>query len=370
MNILRWGRRRILDRYVVSEMQSAFVFGILIFTVLFVAGGVLFEIADLIIERGVSLWVVVRLFLYRLPSVVVVVIPLASLLATLLTFGRLSASSELVALKAAGVSFQRILRPVSFAAVLVALGTQLFNETLVPLSNLAGEHLMRFEVLQQRPSLVKERIFLREEEAGELKRVVYITKLKPRAGTMEQVLVQEFGKGRLERILSAEKGFWQDGVWVLEDGKIFEVAPSGSVALLLTFERQIVPLRLSPEEMERSSRDPDNMGLTEILEQLRIVTAQGGDVRPFWVSFHMRLAFPWACVVLAIVGAALGVRPHRSGTSVGVGMSILVAFAFYVVMSFSRAFAQAGHLPVALGAWIPNVLFLFLGGLLAARANR
>lgn len=360
---------KILDRYVLGEMGQPFCFGMMAFAVLFVAGGLLFEIADLIIERGVSFYVVLRLFLYRLPSVVVVVVPMAALLATLLSFGRLSSQSELVALKAAGVSFQRVLRPVLWGALGVTFATILFNETVVPLSNAATDQLMRVEVYRQRPSLIKERVFLREEHDGQLSRVIYIDKLKPRVGRMEKILVQEFDKGRLSRILSSGGGVWADGVWTLEGGQVFEVTPAGDVALLMTFERQKIPLDLSPEEIERSGRDPDTMGVFEILRQISLVSLQGGDVHPLWISFHTRLAFPWATVVLALVGATLGVRPHRSGAGIGVGLSVLVAFAYYVVMSFSRALAQGGNIPVVVGAWLPVAIFLVLGGFLARRAN-
>ncbi|HOO63252.1 MAG TPA: LptF/LptG family permease [Synergistaceae bacterium] len=361
---------KILDRYMAAELVQPFIFGILAFTVIFVAGGVLFQIADLIIERGISMWVVIRLFLYRLPEVVALVIPMSSLLAALLAFGRLSGRSEIVAFRASGISFQRILRPVIFLSLGVVFLSILWNETVVPLSNRAYYAVMQKEVLKERPSLVKERVFLREESQGHLRRVIYIDRLKPRAAKMEGILVQEFDEGRLSRILSAEKGVWDKGIWTLEDGKIYEVTSRGGVSLLMTFESQKIPLELSPLQMEQSNRDPDSMGIIELFRQISVVSAHGGDVRPLWVSLHMRLAFPWATVVLALVGACLGVQHHRGGAGIGLGMSVLVAFGYYVVMSFFRALAQGGKVPVFVGAWLPVCLFLFLGGVLAGRANR
>ncbi|MCF7934985.1 MAG: LptF/LptG family permease [Synergistales bacterium] len=361
---------RMLDSYILQEMAGPLLFGILAFTVLFVAGGILFDVADLIIERGVSLWVVTRLFLYRLPEVVGTILPMAALLSALLSFSTMSAQSEIVALKASGISFQRIVRPVIIVAVLLSMLCFLWNESVVPLSYRAAENLMNAEVRNQRPSLIKERIFLRQEEEGELKRVMYVEKLKPRVGTMERILIQEFDGGRLRRILQAKKGSWDGSVWRLRQGKVYQVSPEGTVSLMLTFETQEIPLRLSPEQLERSSRDPDKMGIAQLINEIAIVSAKGGSTRKLFVYLHMRIAFPWAAVVLALVGATLGVRSHRGGTGIGLGLSILVAFAYYVVMSFSRAFALAGFIPAAVGAWTPFVLFLLLGGFLAKRANR
>ena len=95
-----------------------FFFGIMAFTVILVAGSLLFKIADLVIQRGVSIGIVVRLFLYYLPRLVALTIPMSCLLGALLGFGKLSANSELVALKSAGLSFQRIIRPVNELTVL------------------------------------------------------------------------------------------------------------------------------------------------------------------------------------------------------------------------------------------------------------
>ena len=92
-------RLKALDRFVLGEIMGPFFFGIMAFTVILVAGSLLFKIADLVIQRGVSLGIVIRLFLYYLPRLVALTIPMSCLLGALLGFGKLSANSELVALK-------------------------------------------------------------------------------------------------------------------------------------------------------------------------------------------------------------------------------------------------------------------------------
>ena len=148
----------ILDRFILKELSGAFFFGVASFTMVFVAGDLLFQAANLIIEQGVSLGVVARLLIYRLPEVVILTLPMDSLLSSLLTFSRLSANSELVALKSAGIPFHRILRPVFLAAVLVGLAAMIGAETLVPFANRAAENLLKYEVLHERPALLKEKV--------------------------------------------------------------------------------------------------------------------------------------------------------------------------------------------------------------------
>ncbi len=366
-----WGQPvRTLDRYLVSQMGNSFLFGVLVFSVLLVAGDLLFQIANLVIDKGISLGVVTRLFVYKLPEVVVMTLPMASLLSALLTFGRLSSQSEIVALRAAGISFGRIIRPVFVASVLVSLGAMLLNETIVPMSNKAAENIMRYEIAKERPTLLREQVFLRDESGGFLQRVIYISKLRQNLGTMEDILVQEFDQGSMNRIISAKRGTWGNGEWWLEDGKVFEVLEDRSVNLLFSFARQKLPLLLGPSEVARTFQRPADMSAWQLWGHISVMNKQGADLAPLRVLFHLKLAIPWACVILAVLGASLGVGPQRSGAGMGLAMSVLIVFAYYVVMSFSRSFGEGGYLPPVVAAWAPNIIFLVIAGLLVRSADR
>lgn len=361
---------RILDIFIVTQMGSSFLFGVMVFSLLLVAGDLLFQIANLVIDKGVSLGVVTRLFTYKLPEVIVLTLPMASLLSALLTFGRLSSQSEIVAMRAAGISFRRIVRPVLIASVLVSLFAMLLNETLVPLSNRAADNIMRYEIARERPTLLREQVFLREESGGVLHRVIYISRLRQNLGTMEDVIVQEFDNGLLYRIINAKSGTWRDGEWWLENGRTFEVQEDRSVKLLFTFARQKLPLVLAPSEVARTSQRPAEMSAWQLWGHISIMSRQGANLAPLWVLFHLKLAVPWACVILAVLGASLGVGHQRSGAGVGVAMSVLIVFAYYVVMSFCRSFGEAEYLPPILAAWAPNIIFMTVAVVLARYADR
>lgn len=359
----------LLDKYVLKELSSTFLFGVTAFTMVFVAGDLLFQAASLMIEKGISLVVVTRLFIYRLPEVVTLTLPMSSLLSSLLTFSRLSTNSELVALKAAGIPFHRILRPVFLASILVGIGALIGSETVVPFSNRAAENLLKFEVMREKPSMLKEKVFLREESGGVLHRVIYLNQLKAREGTMKDVIIQEFEGGRLSRISLADDGIWRDGEWWLLDGQVFEVTSQGTVNPLFRFERQRLQLGLTPGEVEKASRKPSEMSSAELLAQIALFQKEGQKLAPLKVMFHLRLAVPWASVVLAVLGASLGVRSNRAGPGIGFGLSVLIVFAYYVTMSFSRALGEAGYLTPIVSAWVPNTVFLLVGGFFARRAN-
>lgn len=364
------GRRfGLLDRYVLKELSNTFFFGVTAFTMVFIAGDLLFEAASLLIEKKIPLGVVARLFLYRLPEVVSLTLPMASLLSSLLTFSRLSGNSEIVALKAAGVPFYRILRPVVLASVFIGLVTMTGAETVVPFANRAAENLMKYEVLKEKPAVFMAKVFLKEERGGVLNRVIYLNELRPENGTMKGVVIQEFEQGRLARISTAESGVWKEGEWWLDQGQAFEVTAGGKVLPLFRFQRQKLQLKLTPTQVGQASRKPQEMSSMELLGRIALLEKEGKDYAPLRVMFHLRLAVPWASVVLSILGASLGVRSSRAGPGIGFGLSVLVVFAYYVAMSFGRALAEAGILQPVLAAWMPNILFFLVGGWFAHRAN-
>ena len=364
---------RILDRLIIKELMGPFLFGVMAFTLIMVAGGLLFKLADLIIEKGVSLAVAGRLFLYELPSVVVLTLPMSCLLASLLGFSKMSSNSEIVALKAAGISFSRISRPVLWSALFVTFLAMLLNETLVPLGKIASQNVMRYEIAREKPALLKEQVFLRSSDntAEGTRRIVYINKLYARDGKMRDVVVQEFKKSRLVRLTTAQNGTWKNGVWYLHDGDVFDVKGNNKVELTLHFKRQTLPIPLTPQQISRSTAKPDDMSCIELLRQIEILRAQGKSLEPLWVAFHLRLAVPWACIILALIGSTLGTRSMRKGgAGVGFGQSILIVFVDYVVMSLGRSLGQTGHIPPIVGAWLSNIIFFVGALLLARRADR
>ena len=107
----------------------------------------------------------------------------------------------------------------------------------------------------------------------------------------------------------------------------------------------------------------------ELVAQIALLSREGANSCPLKVMLHLRMALPWASVVLAVLGASLGVRSSRAGPGIGFGLSVLIVFAYYVAMSFSRALGEAGFLYPIVAAWIPNVTFFLVGGFFARRAN-
>ena len=347
------------------------MFGILIFVLIFVAGDLLFQAAKLIIEQGVSFSVVTRLFFYRLPEVIVMTIPMSSLLSSLLGMSTLNGGSELIALKSLGIPFTRILRPIFFASIMISLIGFGLNETVVPFGAIAADRLMKFEIMKHQASVVQEKVFLRDEENGKLKRVLYIDELDPEKGLISGIMMHEFDdEGRLSHTLNARRGTWRDSQWWVEDGRMYDVDRDGEIRLLIRFERQRLAIRISPEQLQNSTRRPADMSAHELWSYIKQMDESSSQLSQLWVMFHLKVAVPWACLIMAVLGASFGAaRRGRSGGGVGFGISVVIVFAYYVVMSLCRAFGEAGALPPFIAGWGPNLVFLVAALYFARRVD-
>ena len=364
-------KRSLLNKLILGACAGPFMFGILIFVLIFVAGDLLFQAAKLIIEQGIAFSVVARLFFYRLPEVVIMTVPMSCLLSTLLGMSTLNNGSELIALRSLGIPFRRILRPILISSIMITFIALGLNETFVPFASIAADRLMKYEIMKNQASAVQEKVFLREEEGGQLKRVLYIDELDPNEGKMSGIMMHEFDEGRLATTLHARRGMWLDSQWWIEDGRIYSINQEGEVSLLLRFERQRLALRLSPEQLQRSTRNPSDMSAHELWSYITQAGSIGTDLSKLWVIFHLKLAVPWACVIMAVLGAGFGAsRKGRSGGGVGFGISVVLVFAYYVVMSMCRAFGESGNIPAVIAGWGPNIVFVVIALFFAWRVDR
>ncbi|MDR1134385.1 MAG: LptF/LptG family permease, partial [Synergistaceae bacterium] len=328
------------------------------------------SLADLIIKQGVPMSQILRLFLYSLPGVIALTIPMSCLLASLLGFGNLSSNSELVALKSAGISFGRIVSPLVAAGVFLSIFSFVLNETIVPLSTRAAANVMQYEIAGRTPPVYRDNVFIRDVSRGQLNRIVYINRILPRSGEMKDILVQEFTAGHVSRIIAAPSGYWEDGLWWLLDGQVFEVKENGMVEMLFTFDRQKLNLDFEPSQADKDSMDPEEMSLEELYVTMRSAEKQGNNAGRLRMMFYLRIAVPWACVVLVLVGAAVGSRPQKSSSGMGLGLSVVIVFCYYVIMSLCKSLGEANFVSGIVAAWIPNAVFLAIGVVLIRRANR
>lgn len=361
---------RILDKYILNELMGPFVFGIAAFSSIFIGTGPMFRIAQLVSEYGATIPIVIKLFLYSLPSIVVLTFPMSMLLASLLSFGRLSASSEITAMRSGGQSFYRLATPVFIVAFIVSLAAVVLNEKVVPAANAGYNYIVRYEMEKNTRPKAQEHIIIKSIKGGSLDRLTYARNFAEDTGVMNMVTMQEFENDRLVRVQSAEKAVWEDDHWIVYNGIVHDLSPEGRVERAMRFDQQDLPVEKNPVEISREQKKPEEMSIQELKQHIKILKSEFVKTSKYEVELHQRLAIPLASFVFALIGTPLGLSPNRSSSSIGLGLSIVIIFIYYTIMTIAAALGQGGAIPAAAAAWAPNIAGILAGIYLIRKASR
>ena len=361
--------KRILSLYIIREIASLFLLGIMVFTLILLMGR-LIKLTDLVITRGVPLADVSRMILYLMPSFLVFTIPMAFLLAVLLAFGRLSADNEITVMKAGGISLMQLMPPVVLCGLCAALLTLAASTVGVPWGNSAFK-ILSFTVLKQNvAATVREKVFW-DDIPGI---VMYTEHYDEERHTLKGVIIHDGREQSRPLTIFASDGVIGGGPnrndirLVLNNGSIHAVGTAEEYRLVqfgeytMTIGGSGQGSGLGRNELDMTvaelQRQVDNPATTK---PVRLKTQS---------ELHSRFAFPFASLVFAVVAVPLGLQNRRSGKSAGFSTSIGILLAYYVVQSLLRTLAEKGSLPPALALWLPNMIFLGLGWYLLRMASQ
>jgi lipopolysaccharide export system permease protein len=371
----------LLDRWLLGELIGPLLFAVALFTVLSLSVGVLFELVRQIVESNLPVLIAIQVLLQRLPSFLVLSFPMATLLATLLAYGRLSSNSELTALRSVGVTATRMIIPALVLALVMSSLTFLFNDVLVPRSNRSAEVTLRRALgkaiaTEKGDNIIYPRFGRVEEPDGSsskgLLQLFYASKF--RDGTMTRVTLLDFSRAGFTQMLLAESGQWneQEAKWEFLNGQILTLTPSGSTTSA-DFDRYMYPFSAAPIRIAKLPKDANNMTVAEALQAERLLE-DAGDIkgaRKLQVRIQEKFTLPMACLVFGLIGASLGAKPNnRTSRSQGFGISVVMILVYYLLGFSFSSLGVKGTLPPLLAAWSPVLISLAGGGFLLRQASR
>jgi lipopolysaccharide export system permease protein len=352
---------KLLDRYLIREILPPFAFGVLAFVLLFVSANILFKLTELITELGISLWTASELFLLWLPRWVVYTFPLATLVAILITFGRLSGDSELVAMHAGGIGFRRLLAPVLVVGLVVSLVTLALNEFVAPACNSRADRIEAQASIRAGKGS-QESVYLKVMSGSQVSRLVYADRLDLKTEEMSNPYITWFEKGRPAMVTVAQRGRWRGKNWEMLDGVTWMLQSGWSSTV--AFKSWTAELSTSPRMMAQQARNPSEMTyrqLREYIQSLRGAGAQPAPTRALELTLYQKFSIPFASLVFALIAPPLGIRSHRGSSAIGMGVAILIGFAYYVVSNYLAVMAQQGALSPLWAAWLPDLATGLIG---------
>lgn len=350
----------ILFRYIFRETAVPFVLGMAVFTFVLLMGRLL-KLAEMVFAKGVPFIDVCRLILYMLPSFLLVSIPMAFLLAVLLAFGRLSADSEITAMKAGGVGLWSLLAPVFTFAVLAYCATTFITVYGLPWGNTSFKHFL-YEVIETRAATtIKEKVF-NDDFPG---LVVYVDGYDQASHEISGILIHDERNPEEPMTIFASTGVIaatprENNVRLhLENGSIHRgIGASGYRLVEFSTYDLHVTLR---QNTKRDQLDEEDLTLRQLMAHRNNTQNSEKFRRDVSIELHKRFALPFACIVFAMIGVPLGIQNQRSGRAGGFSAGIMILMLYYMVMSAGKTIAEKEILSPLLSVWLPNVLFMALG---------
>lgn len=357
--------KRTLTTYLVSEVLPPFLFGLMAFTLILLIGRIL-KMVELVVNRGVSILEIGKLFALVLPTFLEMTVPMALLLGIFLGLGRLSSDHEILALKASGISPVQILLPVGVIALIVSLATLLITTQIRPGANAALRTAL-YDIAKNRvASGLKEKVFNDEFP----KVLIYIEELVPPGETAKGVLIVDRRKADREQDIFGKVAFifsdeeTQTINFKLFEGTVYErqqKRPGFSRTSFNTYD-----FRLDPEDILGPSRqknpEPKEMSFERLRKTIQTKGEQGLKVTAELIELHQRFSFAFAPLTLCFLAVALVMVPARSRASRSWGFALCLSWllTYYALLSLGKALGERQILPAALAAWLPNIVLTII----------
>jgi LPS export ABC transporter permease LptG len=386
----------VLDRYVIRELISPFLFGGALFTFFLVIDRI-YQLTELVITKGVPFYLVVQLLVFMLPSFLAHTLPMALLVAVLLAGGRLAGDLEIIAFKAAGISALRLFRPVMAAALVVMAFTAAITLVINPIANQEFQRQL-FRILQARAtSGLAERVF--NPTFGDV--IIYVEDVSASQVALRGLLVSDERDNKISRIITAREGRLLTDEesrritlrlinGAVSEADVLPAAPavpttnlremrpplSGAASAeryrLTNFSIYDMSLSVdSPlKSAARNEKPEKDLTLSDLEARIVELKTDRYAQAPYLVEWHKRFAFPIAALVFALVAFPLAVRSHRGGRSIALVGSLVILVAYYVVLTSLEGPALRVRVPAWIAIWAPNVIFTVIGAVLLVATTR
>ena len=352
---------RLLDRYVLRYFLQAYFYCI----AGFISIWFIFDISDNIstfLEERISRALIVKYYLTQVPQILVMLLPVALLLALLFVLGRMSRSNEIVSMLTAGVSVPRIIAPLLAAGLLTTAASTALNYSLAPHAEFARKKLLE-DAESRRPQLgLMAQIFRNRTD----NRTWFIQQFRPGENKFTTLhIVQQDANDNITVNYIATSAVYhpETKTWELQAVKIVHYDEAGNITKIEgAASRTITDWSETPFRLSSANLRAEFLSVPELQEYLQFNSDFPPTLlAPFATHLQYRLALPWMCIVIALIAAPLGIGYSRRGILSSVAAAILIAFAMNFAMHLFLALGEGARIPNWAAAWTPNIIFGVLG---------
>ena len=346
-----------IDSYIIKKFLGTFFYAIALIIVIVIIFDISEKIDDFI-EKHAPLKEIIFIYYFNfVPYFVNLFSPLFTFIAVIFFTSKMASNTEIVAILGSGVSFKRMLRPYIISAIILALLSFVLSNFIIPPAN-KRRHEFEMKYIFNKVQSNDLNIHMQISSGT----YVYCERYNCNDNTAYQFSLEKINDKGLYYKLSSNQARWDSakGAWTIENYFIRRV--DGLKEKLINGRKMDTIINLKPSDFVENLNNLETMNWSELNNYIKKEKLKGSDNLSYCeVEKNKRIAFPFATVVLTLIGVSLSSKKIRGGIGLNLGAGITLSFAFILFMQISTTFATNGNLPAVIAVWIPNIIFGALG---------
>ncbi|MDR0956720.1 MAG: LptF/LptG family permease [Endomicrobium sp.] len=367
-----------LHSYIIKEFLNSFFFGVMVFSLLLIIN-IVFDMANLLISKGVPFFLIFKLFIFYIPNILTLSIPMATLFGVLLVYGRLSSDNEITAMKSSGLKYMTLTIPIIIFICVISIFLLFFNHFLAPSINYYQKNIFE-KIITKRP-LVK----FNEKSITKLKDYnIYVNKVKNINNTLLGVSIYKFENKNTDNDIKSTKKRNilpqnDDGAWrisasdakviTLENGIQFTLHKGywqkASISdinnmLHMTFKTYIFFIPLEKNE-KRKNVTISQIKSPELIKIIKTNKKLGLPTEPYEVDLWIRWILAFAPIAFVLIALPIGIMLPKSSKARGLVISLGITIIYYSLLVVAINLGEKHYAPISVIMWIPNFLIAIIG---------
>ncbi len=351
-----------IDKYIFRELLKIFLISIFTMTMVLYVDKFLF-MAEMIINRGISFMEIAMMMVYISPAFFAITIPMAVLMASVITFNQFSVHNEWIAMKSCSWSFMELMKPVLLFSLFAYFLANVMIFWALPWGNQSYKVLV-YDIIKNRANIdIQPNVFNRD-----FKNLILLVKERHQDSQFKGVFIADISNARAPQIITSEQGVIFPNPKIqkiqlkLNNGTIHELSNERGNYQTLNFDRYDISLSLPDTERLEQEALVGNKGLSfsKIKEKIRDMKRQGLRTSGPEVEMSKKFSIPFTCLLFAFLGVPLGIKSSRSGKSGSFGVTVTVIMIYYMGFIVTQNLGKIGEIHAYTSVWIPNIILIFV----------
>lgn len=355
-----------LDIYLSKHFLQILFFILIAVSIFFIIIDMV-EFLDKFIDEDVPSYIIFKYYLYYLPYIFELVMPMAILLASLISIGQKARFNELAAMQTSGISLYRISLPILVIGFVVSFFMIAFAEYIV-----ASANQKKFEIKREYLDKVPQRITTNQNNISFLQNENELTNIEyfdTEENIAYKVTVYKYNSGTLLSRTDAKQMIWKNEHWLLIEG-ISRTFQDGHELVVSFKERRFDNFPVLLSDLKKAQKQPDEMNFRELKKFIQQIIINGADPQKWLVDLYLKISFPFSNLIIVIFGIPLASIRRRGGTALGFGLGLVIIFVYYGLIRTFQAIGHNGIIDPIIASWGGNVIFGILGIFLMIKAKK